>query len=283
MRENAPRRRRLPFAFLLILVLSTVGCSTLGGHRVVINERADPRLDITVRRGLFTARARIGHLDAGPFVIDSGADRLYLDAQLAKALNPSSWDKNDATGSQPKVKWGLLATFEIGPMALHNTVVGVTDFSAASASFGERLAGLLGYPFFAKAVVEVDYPQHSISCFEPTTYRLPRGQWQPLTLIGNRPTVAARLEGNIEGQFLVDTGNTSTVLLLPEFVEKHGLLRNRDVVKVKHTNVMGEVEYLAGRIAWFEFAGHRFDRPIVQLNPPAASPGLRPEFAGIIG
>jgi len=269
--------------FLCTLVVSLVGCAALGGNTVVINERADARLRIAVKRGLFTTTARIGPLEARPFVIDTGADHLYLDSELAKTLNPSSWGERESLGAKPGVKWGMLATFEVGPMVLQHTVVGVTDFSAASASFGERLAGLLGYPFFANAVVEVDYPHGSVSCFDPKTYRLPRGHWQPLTLIGNRPTLPARLEGNIEGQFLVDTGNTSTVLFFPEFVEKHALLDNRAVRRVTHTSVKGDAETLAGRIAWFELAGRRFEKPIVQFDLPSNPPASQARFAGVIG
>ena len=283
IRVTIPRIVMSRLLCLCAVFVSLVGCATLRGHTVVVNERADARLEITVKKGLFTTTARIGPLEAHPFVIDSGADHLYLDSELAKALNPSSWSERESLEAKPKVKWGLLATFEVGPMTLQHTIVGVRDFSAASASFGERLAGLLGYPFFAHAVVEVDYPNGSVSCFDPKTYRLPRGHWQPLTLIGNRPTLPARLEGNIEGQFFLDTGNTSTVLFFPDFIQEHALLQNRGVRRVTHTSVTGEAETLAGRIAWFAFAGHRFEKPIVLFDLPNNRPASQARLAGVIG
>jgi hypothetical protein len=278
-----PRRGMYRLGCLCALALLLAGCSTLSRNTVAINESVDPRLDVTMKNGLFTTKARIGSLEASPFVIDTGADQLYLDSELAKVLNPSSWGEHDSRGTRPKVKWGVLASFDLGRVTLKNTVVGVMDFSAASLAFEERLAGLLGYPFFAKAVVEVNYPQGSISCFDPKTYRLSRGVWQPLTLIGNRPALTARLEGNIEGQYLLDTGNTSTVLFFPEFVQKHALLDNRQVRRVKHVSVLGERETLAGRIAWFEFAGHRFEKPIVQFDLQTGPHASQARLAGVIG
>ena len=269
--------------YLCALVVALAGCATLSRPAVVINERTDPRLAITVEKGLFTTTARIGPLEARPFIIDSGADHLYLDSELAKTLNPSSWDARDSSGSPPKVKWGALATFAVGPMTLQHTVVGVTDLSAASISFGERFAGLLGAPFFANAVVEVDYPHGAISCFAPTAYRLPRGHWQPLTLIGNRPTLTARLEGGIEGQFVLDTGNTATVVFFPAFIQQHALLHNRGVRRVTQTTVRGDTETLAGRIAWFEFAGHRFEQPLVLFGLPNSPQAAERRLAGAIG
>jgi len=271
------------FLLLCALVVSLVGCATLSGHPVVVDGRADPRLDIAVRNGLLTTTARIGPVEARPFIIDSGADHLYVDSELAKKLNPSSWGERDSPGVGPSLKWGRLTALQVGPMTLRHTLVGVMDFSAASASFGERLAGLLGYPFFANAVVEIDYPDGSVACFDPKTYRLPRGRWQPLALIGNRPTLAARLEGNIEGRFLLDTGNTSTVLFFPGFVREHSLLQNRRVRSVTLTRATGDTETLAGRIAWFEFAGHRFEKPMVQFDLPNNPRGSQGRLAGVIG
>jgi hypothetical protein len=278
-----PRRGLARPLSLCALVVSLVACATLSRNTVVINERADARLAITVTQGLFTTTARIGPREAGPFVIDSGADHLYLDSELAKTLNPASWGAHDSAGRQPKVKWGELATFVVGPLTLQHTVVGVMDLSAASAAFGARFAGLLGYPFFANAVVEVDYPQRSIACFAPKTYRLPRGHWQPLTPMGNLPTLTARLEGHIEGRFLVDTGNTSTVFFFPAFTQTHALLHHRDVQRVKQTSVRGDADTLAGRIAWFEFAGHRFEQPLVQFALPNSPHAAPTRLAGVIG
>jgi Aspartyl protease len=274
----------LGLSFLYIFTLLLAGCSTLGRANVVINESADAELKTTIKRGLFLTKAHIGDREAGPFLIDTGASDLFFDVELARALKLSFWGEEEHAETKQKIKFGTLASFEVGPMALQNIRVLVMDFSSVTAGFGEKLAGLLGYPFFAKAVIEVDYPKKSISCFDPKHYRLPRGEWQPLTLKSNRPTVTARLEGNVEGLFLLDTGSTYTVRFLPDFVQKHTLLENRDVSKVKELRLSGESEILAGKIAWFELAGHRFEKPTVRFNLPNTPGTKRLEgLAGIIG
>jgi hypothetical protein len=177
-----------------------------------------------------------------------------------------------------------VGSFKVGPIALQNTRVEVIDFSSVTAAFGERLAGLLGYPFFAKAVIEVDYPKKSISCFDPKHYRLPWGEWQQLTLKSNRPTLTARLEGNVEGLFLLDTGSTYTVRFFPEFAQRHALLDNRETRKAKYQRASSEDEIFVGKIAWFEWAGHRFEKPTVGFRLPnnPNTTGIE-GLAGIIG
>jgi hypothetical protein len=208
--------------FALLLVLA--GCSTLSRNTVLIRGSVDARLVTRVKAGLFLTTVRIGEREAGPFLIDTGSQSLYLDSELARSLNPSFWGEGDNPQVKQKVKWGTLDSLEVGPMTLQHTDVAVMDLSTPSTPLGERLAGILGHPFFAQAIVEVDYPAGSIACFDPKTYRLPQGEWLPLTFEAGRPIIPARIEGNIDGQFILDTGSNFAVLFYPDFVQKHGLL-----------------------------------------------------------
>jgi len=241
-------------------------------------------VETTVRRGLWFTKARVGNREAGPFLIDTGASDLFLDVELAKALKLSFWGESEDPATKQQIKFGTLASFKVGPMTLLNTTVAVMDFSAVTAVVGERLAGVLGYPFFAKAVIAVDCPNQSITCFDPKQYRLPRGAWQPLTVTRHRPTLRARLEGNVEGVFVLDTGDTAAVSFRPDFVQRHGLLANRDVTTTTRVRVSGASAMWQGAIAWFEAAGHRFEKPTVLFGPPNTLETQLPAgLAGTIG
>ncbi len=270
-------------SLLYVSILLLAGCSTLGRESVIIKGGADAKLETTVKKGLFFTKARIGDREAGPFLIDTGAYALILDVELAKALRLSLRGGRRDPETKQTIKFGTVASFAVGPMTLQNARVSVMDFSFMSAVIGERIAGVLGYPFFANAVIEVDYSKRSISCFDPKEYRLPRGKWQPLTLRTERPTLTARLEGDIRGLFMLDTGSTFTVHFYLDFAQKHALLDNREIRKGKEFRVSGEYETLEGRIAWFELAGHRFEKLPVQFGPPNTPGGNIPGVAGIIG
>lgn len=273
--------RRL--ACLGALVLWLVGCSTLAGNTVVIRETADARLATRIKDGLFLTAGRIGPREAGPFVIDSGATHIVLDVELARELNPSLARESGPPASQQRVRRGRLASLEIGPVTFRNTDVVVTDLSFASGHLGERLAGFLGYPFFARSVVEVNYSTGTAACFDPKSYRLPRGEWRPLAFSANRPVVTARLEGDVEGQFVLDTGHTGTVLLYQDFAGKHALLDNRASIKRTMRRVDGLYETRAVKLAWFEFAGQRFEQIVVEVAPADIPRTGVERVAGIIG
>ncbi len=275
------RLDRVQRLLLVALLLLLAGCSILSQNTVVFRENAEARVVTRVNRDLFLTNVRIGDREAGPFVIDSGADNIYLDAQFARELNLALW--GEGSYGAMKIKWGRLASLEVGPLTLQNTDIGVADLSALSDALSERVAGILGRPFFAKAVVEVDYSRAAILCFDPKSYRLPRGEWQPLNIRHGRPVIAARLEGNIEGQFILDTASTVSVLFRTDFVQTHALLDNRKTSKHKLLRADGSYGTLAGKVDWFEVAGRRFENLTVQFEPPDI-PGPRPsDLAGVIG
>lgn len=285
MTTGAPRLVMLTLACLSCVTVWLAGCAILGVENVVITGSAEAEVPITVQRDLWFTTARIGDREAGPFLIDTGASDLFLDVELAKALQLSFWGERHDPETKQTLKFGTLASFEVGRMTLQHTTVVVMDFSAVTAFLGHRLAGLLGYPFFAKAVIAVDYPHKSIRCFAPQQYRLPRGTWQPLTVTTHRPTLKARLEGNVDGVFLLDTGDTSTVTFRPDFAQRHRLLANREVTQTTRVGVSGASAIMwQGTLAWFEVAGHRLEKPTVLFEPPTTLDRQLPVgLAGIIG
>ena len=268
---------------LIVLLLVLAGCAALSKNTVLLRASGEARLATRVKKGLFLTTVRIGDREAGPFLIDSGANAIVLDAELAKTVQLSAWREVDDPEYKQKVKWATVASLEVGPMTFQNTDVVVMDFSTSIPVLGERAAGLLGRPFFAQVVVEVDYPARSIACFDPATYRLPRGEWVPLTFQAGRPIVAARLDGNIAGQFLVDTGSNQTVLFYPEFAQHYALLDHRETRPHTLLGVDRPHEVPSARIAGFELAGRRFEQPLVSFAPADMHKSFPTGIAGEIG
>jgi hypothetical protein len=268
----------------MLVLLLLAACLTPGPPSVVVNRTPAAQLPARFKQGVFLATVRIDGVARGPFVVDTGSSSLVVDVKLAEALRL----RYQGSSRQPElgqtINYATVTALEVGPVVLRNTPVVVLDLSAVSAGVGEKVGGVLGHPFFAAAVVEVDYPRQSVRGFDPKTYRLPRGDWQPLTLKGPHPGVIARLDGNAEGLFLLDTGSTYTVHFLAPFVQRHQLLEIRDTRKTKVLRVSGEHDIFAGRISWFELGGRRFESPSVVFSAPGTPPTeISQRFDGIIG
>jgi hypothetical protein len=184
---------------LVALLFWLAGCVTPAKHTVLFHEDINARLATRHENGLFLTLVRIGDREAGPFLIDSGAAGIILDSRLGEVLHLSFWGETDDPHMKQPIKWGTLASLDVGPLTLQNTNIGVLDLSTLDSIFKEKLAGLLGHPFFAQVVVEIDYPARSIT-FDPKHYRLPRG------LAATHPSEqtpdhSCPPEGHVDGEF----------------------------------------------------------------------------------
>jgi hypothetical protein len=261
---SARRLRDLSRPLVLLAVLLAGGCLA-----PVVVERPTPfPVPTTTTHGLFLTRVRIDGREVGPFLIDSGAAALVLDVKLAEALGLKPWGDDTDEESGLQVRYATVPSLEVGCLRRARTNVIVMDFSAVTDGFGERLAGVLGYPFFSQAVVVLDYPTNTVTCVDPHDYRLPHGTWQPLTLWRNVPLLRGRLPGDIEGLFLLDTGSTHPLALYPHFVRRHPALQIREVRQNRGLRLHGFYDLVEGHVAWLELAGHRFDRPLVTVPRP---------------
>jgi hypothetical protein len=267
-----------------VLTLVLGGCLMRGSGTAVYDATTGTRLATTIRSGLFLTTVRIGGRDAGPFLIDTGSTVNVIDTDLAQTLPLRILQARYDTESQQTIRLAAVGDLTVGPITLRDPSVVIMDLSSITSGFGERIAGVLGYPFFATAVVEVDYVRQSVSCFDPAGYRLPRGAWQPLILRMQLPGAAARMDGDVEGVFVLDTGSNGTVHFFSHFVQKHPRLEIRNVAPRRNLRVGGERDILGGQIGWLELSGHRFERPrVVFQTPDGPVPRAADSFDGIIG
>ncbi len=129
---------------------------------------------------------------------------------------------------------------------------------------GEDVFGIVGHDILNRCVVEVVLADDSIKLYDPKTYQLKTGGWQALTFNQSVPLVAANFEGDRKGLFRIDLGASgpngfgNVVFHAPAVADFH-LLDDRKVNRM----AMGQTNFAMGTVAWFEFAGHRFEHPQV--------------------
>jgi hypothetical protein len=105
---------------LLPLLLGV--CLVRGGDTVTFDARVSSQLATTVRSGLFLATVRIDGQAFGPFLIDTGAEDVVFDIDLASKVSLSRlpyYSKGAKT----------VRELEVGPITLNNSRVLPWDLS----------------------------------------------------------------------------------------------------------------------------------------------------------
>ncbi|MEA2666974.1 MAG: hypothetical protein QOI11_3918, partial [Candidatus Eremiobacteraeota bacterium] len=91
---------------------------------------------------------------------------------------------------------------------------------AKSMSGGLRFDGILGYPFFASALVEMDFARKLLRFGPPGSF-VPSGNRIELDVDRELAEATFRLDDRIDAPFIVDTGNGGEMFLYRPFVTAH--------------------------------------------------------------
>jgi hypothetical protein len=159
------------------------------------------------------------------FILDSGSQGLFIDPAAAKRIGLTGEGTMEIRGARRTQGLGVAAldSLEIGSARLPVGVISIVDLSTITLS-GKSIDGVLGYPFFAASEIRIDPEKLTMTLARPGT--LP-AEGTPLPVDTDRelPEIVARLNG-VAARFLVDTGNTSELLVFHAFLDAHSGLVN---------------------------------------------------------
>jgi hypothetical protein len=102
---------------------------------------------------------------------------------------------------------------------LDDVVVSSIDLGT-SMNGGLRFDGILGYPFFASALVEMDFARKVLRFGPPGSFA-PSGARVELDVDRELAEATFRLDGRLDAPFIVDTGNGGEMFLYRPFVAAH--------------------------------------------------------------
>ncbi len=236
--------------------------TSLPNDTMFSRENAD---EIEVRRteyGLFLIRPLVNGKDVGWFTVDTGAGRNVIDSKCAEqlAMNIVGASSAIGVGGTVQVDYRQGESLVAGPLEINDPIYYEIDFGESGI---DNRAGILGYDFFRRCLVELDLEENLFTIHEPGFWDELDVPWQEFMFHDHIPAVFCTLEGGLQGLFTIDTGSDTNVALHKKFVDDHNLLDGRDVQEVHLGGVGGLIPCFYGPLEWFELAGHRFENPKV--------------------
>lgn len=141
--------------------------------------------------------------------LDSGTSDIVIDSGTASTLGlPTFKTRGHTTSASFETTSALVPQMTIGPFSMQNIAIECLPFTD-NPDAAHKVVGLLGYDFFAGAVVKIDYMNHTVDAIDPATFKLPPGQsfTVPVRLDDRVPMVDAWVGSGNAGNFIVDTGS----------------------------------------------------------------------------
>lgn len=171
--------------------------------------------------GHYYAQVRVGTRDY-TFLVDTGAQSVVLDTHVAREQGLKTVGKLEVAGAQRTGGLGIasLDSVQIGGATLPVHLVAVLPLHGATGQFDAD--GVLGYPFFASAEVTIDPVAKTMTFSKPGAMHA-AGEAMPVDVDRQLVEVQGKVNG-AEGRFVVDTGNSTELLVFDPFMKAHPYL-----------------------------------------------------------
>jgi len=156
------------------------------------------------------------------FVVDSGAGGWIVDrahaTRLGLHLEQDTAQGTGAGSGTYDVSYVKDVSFSLSDFNIAVPLIGVVDLSAHKSQIGREAEGLVGYDFFEKFVIEIDYESKVMRLFDPKTY-LYSGPGESLPILVDQEarnpflTAEVTVQGAAPQQrkLLIDTGSNDAL------------------------------------------------------------------------
>jgi hypothetical protein len=183
--------------------------------------------------GVMVLRARLDNFpDTLNFILDTGSGGISLDSGTCERLHmkPVLSDKTIVgIGGVWQVRFLYNQTLQLPGLTVDSLNFHVSDYNILTEVYGDKIDGIIGYSFFSRYIVSINYDSLKVAVYSPGSFRYPRGSYVIRPLIPNLPIIPAETGDTrkVNSRFFFDTGAGLCALLSTDFTTDSALLDTR--------------------------------------------------------
>jgi hypothetical protein len=240
--------------------------------------------------GVIVIRGTINeYKDSLNFILDTGSGGISLDSQTVKDLQiPNQLSDKTIRGIAGirKVSFAYNNTLRLPGLRVDSLNFHINDYDILTSVYGEHIDGIIGYSFFNRYIVKVDYDSMKIQVYSKGSMKYPKGGYLLKPLLVNLLIQSARIidEEDRVARFYFDTGAGLCLLLSTDFVQDSTLF------SAKRKRVNTQVEGLGGKkqmelttVKNFRLGPYRFRRVPAYIFEDEFNVTSYPYLGGLIG
>lgn len=195
--------------------------------------------------GVIIIRATLNdHPDSLNLILDTGCGGVSLDsatcAQLKLPLMPSDVTVRGIAGIR-KVDFSRNNTLHLPGLSVPALNFHINDYEILTNVYGEHIDGIIGYSFFNRYIVKINYDTRRIEVFTQGTIKYPRGGFLLKTHGGVIPVQSGEITENrpVQTRFYLDIGAGLCLLLSEDFVRDSLRINSRKPIHITQVEGVG--------------------------------------------
>jgi hypothetical protein len=241
--------------------------------------------------GIILGKIRLGDFpDSLNFIFDTGCGGISLDSVTAARLKlvpylSSSYIRGIAGVRQEKLLDEMRLRF--GTITLDSVTMQVNNYDILSSVYGEQIDGILGYTFFSRYLVRVDYDSSRIDIYSKGPVKYPKGGYLLRPHLVGLPMMEGRLNDarDINSRFYFDTGAGLCLLFSSEFTADSAVFgpKRKRPVRAEGAGLGGKKEMQLTTLRNFSIGPFRFHQIPTYVFDDSYDVTNYPQLGGLIG
>ncbi|MFT3826309.1 MAG: aspartyl protease family protein [Chitinophagaceae bacterium] len=215
--------------------------------------------------GIMIVKATINDVpDSLSFILDTGSGGISLDSMTAERLKmkPMLSDRTiRGIAGMKLVSFVYNQRLHLPGLNVDSLNFHVNDYDILSSAYGEKIDGIIGYSFFSRYIVKINYDSSRIQVYTQGTIKYPRGGFLLRPALANIPILRAEVgdDFNLAGRFYFDTGAGMCLLLSDDFVSDSAFIKpKRKWFATQAEGLGGKAPMRQGVIKTLKLGPYRF-------------------------
>jgi hypothetical protein len=227
--------------------------------------------------------------DSLNFILDTGSGNISLDSSTCSEFNiPVTQSDSTITGigGVRKVGFAFNRSLSIPGLTIKNLNFHINDYSLLTSVYGVKIDGVIGYSFFSRYIVKLDFDSLRMEVYQPGKIKYPASG----TLL--RPVFTAlpiqymqvKDKRKVDFNFYFDTGAGLCFLMSDKFIKDSSiLLRKRKPVVTQAEGMGGKMQMRLTVVKEIKLGPYRFHRVPTYLFKDDYNVTAYPYIGGLVG
>jgi PDZ domain/Aspartyl protease len=183
--------------------------------------------------GVMVLQAKIGNIpDTLNFILDTGGGGVSLDSATCVAINvkPRATDTTiTGIAGVVKVPFVFNQILHLPGLDVEKLNFHVVDYSVLTSVYGEKIDGVIGYSFFSRYIVKINFDSAQLEVYQPGKFTYPRNGalLRPVFTALPIEWMYIKDRRKLAFNFYLDTGAGLCLLLNEQFVRDSSILLSR--------------------------------------------------------
>lgn len=278
--------------FLLVIV-----CIVVSHYKAVAQETSEPKATLITKfpfsiltGGIIIIQVRLDDFpDTLNFILDTGSGGISLDSAMVDYLHlPKTPSERMLRGiaMMRKLTYVTDRTLHLPNLDIEHLDFHINDYDLLTSVYGVRIDGIMGFSFFSRFIVKVDYDKNMLEVWNQGTMRYPRNGITLHPTINGIPVFdASVIDGNaVNSRFYFDSGAGLCILMSEDFVKDSSILmKGRKVLLTQAEGIGGKKPMKLTTVKEIKIGRYKFKKVPAHIFHDDYNVTSYPLLGGLIG